>query len=409
MRWGRSGESDAARGAAGGAAGEIIRRLHWRAWREASDVTSPAPDVSVAEILSVLPVLVESGSVGLVWPRLRSRFPVEGAVGAALEGAFRSQEAHNAAVARELGRVVGRLREHHVAPVLIKGLAVARLYPAGHPTVPVRPAGDIDLVVRYRDYETAKRVLGDVPLSFHGDRSADSHARREPIPSHRSINVDLHGFSNWYGRPMSGFFEHAETVCIGGSEILVPRLEDHLRALCLHFLWHGGARPLRLCDIALILDALPGALSDALPGALQEPEGRELDWDRCLAGASAEREQIMVAVRLAADLLGARIAGEPNEVRDYALPLWVTTTVLERWGWGHRPVPHRDDLLRGPVAAYGLLASRWLDPISATVRVGGRFDDGPRWRNQMSAFAMHIGANAGVVLPRVGERTVRRR
>ncbi len=125
-------------------------------------------------------MLIESGSVGLVWPRLWHRAEELGAVGAALAAAYDAQVAHNARVERDIARVVTRLREHGVEPVLIKGLAVARLYPAPL----IRTAGDIDLVVRDEDYNLAERLIldraSDAPPihlhsipEYHGSREAD--------------------------------------------------------------------------------------------------------------------------------------------------------------------------------------------------------------------------------------------
>ena len=113
--------------------GAILARLHWQCWRE----DPPPVEVTDAEFIRVMPQVIRSGSVGLVWPRLRERFDPAGAVALAMEAAFQAQVAHNARVEREIAQVVTRLREHGIEPVLIKGLAVARLYPPGL----VRPSG----------------------------------------------------------------------------------------------------------------------------------------------------------------------------------------------------------------------------------------------------------------------------
>jgi hypothetical protein len=47
--------------------GKIIRQLHWQCWR----TDSPPIGIDLADLVTVLPVLIESGSVGLIWPRLR--------------------------------------------------------------------------------------------------------------------------------------------------------------------------------------------------------------------------------------------------------------------------------------------------------------------------------------------------
>lgn len=345
--------------------GEIVRRAHWRAW----DLSVEAPEASLAEVVAALPVLIESGSAGIVWPRLRKRFGADHPAGMALEAAARAQAEHNARAERELARVVERLEAHGIRPVLIKGLAVARLYPSSL----VRPAGDLDLVVRDEDYAAATAALAGWRLSFHGDRVAHLQADQRNTRTAGAGNVDLHRFSSWYGGGSRDFFERTVRVDIGGTAIEVPAPEDHLRALCLHFLWHGGARPIRLCDIA----------------ALLETEAGGMDWDRLLSGTAAEREHVMVALRLADEALGARMADAPGEVRDHELPAWVRTAMLERWERGSRPLPHRRDLLRGPVAAYRVFASRWPDPISAVMRSNGSFAPSPRFWAPAMVFANH--------------------
>jgi hypothetical protein len=362
--------------------------------------------VSLPELISVLPVLIGSGSVGIVWPQLRDSIGSDSVVGMVLEEAFRSQEAHNARVTRGLGRVVSRLRDGGVEPVLIKGLAVARLYPAEL----VRTAGDIDLVVRDEDCGTAQEVLADVRLSFHADPAARrAFAARGQGGDHGDrpyVEVDLHRFSTWYGARHERFFADVECVPIGETLVRVPRVEDHLRALCLHFLRHGAVRPMRLCDIALLVESgggiglrpMGGELSAIRPygssgDSADRPYGvpDELDWDRVLNGTAREIEQIAVTLRLAEELLGAGLDDAPAEIRDRALPSWLVPAVLRQWEENpQRTVPHIRELMTTPRDAYTALARRWPDPISATIRTGGRFDDSPGGRLMMRAYLKHL-------------------
>src|SRR5690606_13705432 len=126
--------------------------------------------------------------------------------------------------------------------------------------------------VRDEDYAAAIEALAGWRLSFHGDRVSSLQGDRGTARADQTGNVDLHRFSSWYGGGSREFFDRTERIEIGGTPIEVPAPEDHLRALCLHFLWHGGARPIRLCDIAVLLDAL------------SRTGERGIDWERCLAG-----------------------------------------------------------------------------------------------------------------------------
>src|SRR5690606_31713811 len=81
-----------------------------------------------------------------------------------------------------------------------------------------------------------------------------------------------------------------------------------------------------------------------------------------------------------------RIPDAPGQVRDHELPAWVRTAMLRRWERGSRPIPHRRDLLRGPVGAYRVLASRWPDQITAVIRSNGSFGSGPSLRAPATFF-----------------------
>jgi hypothetical protein len=349
--------------------GEIVRRVHWRAW----DPAAEAPEVSMVEVVVALPVLIESGSAGVVWPRVRDVVGADHPAGMALEAAARAQATHNARAERELARVVGRLREAGIEPVLIKGLAVARLYPSPL----VRPAGDLDLVVRDEDYAAAMEALAGWRLSFHGDRVASLQANRGTARADLTGNVDLHRFSSWYGGGSRAFFDRTERVEIGRLPIEVPGIEDHLRALCLHFLRHGAVRPGRLVDIALLADSTG------------------MDWELVLRGSRSQVEQIEVAIRLAEALLGARMADAPAPPLLDPLPGWIAPTVLSIWG---RPLPRQRTALREMAAHPGELARtmrrRWPDPLSATVRVRAQFDEGVRWPIQVFALGKQAGLSA---------------
>jgi hypothetical protein len=268
--------------------GEILRRLHWQCWR----ADAPSLEIDLADLVAVLPMLIESGSMGLIWSRLRAQAERYGAVAAALEQAYQSQVEHNALVEREIVRIVSRLHEHGIHPVLIKGYAIARLYPEGL----VRPAGDIDLVVPDAAYGAAQDALTDIRLSFHGDAEATRRRTGANGPT-SPIDVDLHSVANWSEAAGEDFFTQVQRIRVNRVNLHVPGGEDHLRTLCLHFLRHAAVRPLRLCDIAL----------------LAEMEGGRLAWEHVLHGSCREVEQVEITLRLAHELLGARI----EDARDW--------------------------------------------------------------------------------------------
>jgi len=328
--------------------GEILARLHWQCWRE----DAPPVSVSTEEFLSVLPVVIRSGSVGLVWPRLRGQFDPEGAIALAMEAAFAAQVEHNARVEREIGTVVRHLREAGIEPVLVKGFSVARQYPPGL----VRPAGDIDLVVRAEDFERAGSV------------------QREAFPD---TDVDLQEEFFWPDRPNDAFWERTVTVDVGGVPVPVLAREDHLRVLCFHFLRHGGQRPLWLVDLAVAV----------------ERRGDGFDWNAALGFDPARRSWVTAALGCSARLVGLELDWAPPVVRGAALPGWVAQEVIRQWDEPERFMFEGAStlLVRRPGSVFRVLRERWPGPIAATFYSGRPVNGTPPVVSQWLAYGQRIG------------------
>jgi hypothetical protein len=87
-------------------------------------------------------------------------------------------------------------------------------------------------------------------------------------------------------------------------------------------------------------------------------------------------------ISLAGNLIGANIADTPIAREIKKLPHWLPKTVLSQWGcrlssnMDGPGVPVPSPL--GPFAFISALRQRWPDPVSATVRVGGRLNNSPR-------------------------------
>jgi hypothetical protein len=318
------------------------------AWR-------PAPEpvrISASDLAHVTPALLFTGAAGLAWQRVKDPALRTTASFQQLHDAYRLHSVQSAVHEHEVRDVFTRLRAQGVEPLLLKGWAIARRYPEPG----FRPYGDIDLWVPPSQAAKAFEVL---------------QARTGP-----PYCVEVHTtFYEQYERTVTEVFDRSELLPLDDVKIRIPCLEDHLRYLCLHFLAHGGWRPLWLCDIALVVESRPA----------------EFDWSRCLGETAKYADWVACAIGLAHQLLGAVITDVPVADRARSLPQWLVPAVLRQWdaGWG---MSHADtassavktNALR-PSRLLGKLKEHWRNPIQASVELSAAFDERPRAPLQLAA------------------------
>ena len=148
--------------------------------------------------------------------------------------------------------------------------------------------------------------------------------------------------------------------------------------LCIHFLKHGGWRPLWLCDVAIALESRPS----------------DFNWDRCLGGDRTRADWIACTVGVAHALLDADVRDTPIECRSNHLPPWLVPAVLKAWerprAFDH-PVPDlMVESLRRPGHWPAALKSRWMSPLESTVRVSGSFNRVPRLPYQVANYTLQL-------------------
>jgi hypothetical protein len=310
-------------------AGATVAAALAGAWRPAP----PAWGLSADALARITPLLLEGGAGGLVWRRLRRSGVAECRATRPLRDAYRRHTLQAADHESDLRGAVGRLRAGGVEPILVKGWAAARLYPE----TGLRPYGDLDLCVAPAQLSAAMAVLTEA--------------------AGRIGWVELHeGVPDVADRPWAELYRRSRLVALGDGDVRLLGPEDQLRHLCLHFWRHVGCRPLWLCDVAALLEALPA----------------EFDWDYCLAGNRRGSDWVRCVIGLAGCLLGARVPGAAE--RAGGLPPWLGPTVVWRWGAGFRlpPLPH---YLRHRREFPAALLYRWLNPVRATLRMRQRARD----------------------------------
>src|SRR5581483_5600537 len=219
--------------------GALVAKALTGAWRQ----PPPAFNLTLEELTTVAPLLLGSGAGALGWWRIRTTDLKTTTVACELQQAYQFHAIRAALHEREIQEVIALLRASDIEPVLIKGWAVARLYPE----TGLRPYGDLDLCFRPEQFAQADAIFKD--------------------PAYHKYHVDLHlGFAKLDDLSFEQLIAGSELVRLGDTDVRVLRAEDHLRILCTHLLRHGAYRPLWLCDVAVALEA----------------RATNFDWDRCL-------------------------------------------------------------------------------------------------------------------------------
>ncbi|HJQ71646.1 MAG TPA: nucleotidyltransferase family protein [Blastocatellia bacterium] len=317
------------------------------AWRR------PAPplDISAEQLTEIAPLVLGSGAGALVWWRVRDSHLRSSKIAFRFQQAYRLHTLQAAIHEREIKKVFALLRKAGIEPILIKGWAVAQLYPEKG----LRPHDDIDLIVRPDQYEAARAALG-------GWRE-----KRDRIDLHRDCSaIDDRDFESLYDR--------SQLINLDGVDVRVPGLEDHLGILCLHLLHHGAFRPLWLCDIAAAIETRPDGF----------------DWARCLGRNERRADWVACTIGLTHQLLGARVEETPAAARANRLPRWLPACVLKQWetpfAKDQSPMKNRAPMaayLRNPSGALKDMRARWPNPIIATIDMEGRFNELPRLPYQL--------------------------
>ena len=246
----------------------------------------------------------------------------------------------------EIEEIISLLNSAGVQPVLVKGWAVARLYPEEG----LRPYGDIDLCFLPDQYPKALVVLNS--------------------PEAARYSIDVHeGFAKLDDLSADELIARSEPAELGAARFRVLGEEDHLRILCTHLLRHSAWRPMWLCDIGVAI----------------ESRSAGFDWDRCLGSNSRVAEWVACAIGLAHRLLEARVDDTPVAERAKRLPGWLIPRVMRNWDEpfpeNYPPLsylPPMATYFRHPAGVLKALRKRWPDPIEATIRLRGPFNEMPR-------------------------------
>ncbi len=324
--------------------GKLVASVLAGAWR--ASPAPPPPPLSPAALIEVTPLLLGTGAASLGWWRVRSSELRTSAAAHELRQAYRLYTLQARRQEPRIVQAITLLRSAGVEPLLVKGWAVARLYPERG----LRPYGDIDLCVRPEQHAVAVAALA--------------------APAAGTVVVDLHkGLPELHRPSLDDVYERSQLVSLGEIDVRTLGPEDHLRYMCIHMLRHGAYRALWLCDIAVVLEYLP----------------KDFDWEYLLRGDRRRADWVASAVCLAHGLLGACLDGTPMAERARLLPGWLRPAVLSQWSIDEHYMdsPSMAYSFVHPAQLLRALRLRWPNPIQATVGVGGPFNGLPRWPFQL--------------------------
>jgi len=194
---------------------------------------------------------------------------------------------------RNAVRAFELFREARIEPLLIKGLAAGQYYPDSQPRVSV----DLDLAVSDADFAKAEKIARSEAAS---DLAIDLHRELR--------HLDTVAWEN--------LVANSTLLPLDGGSIRIPRPEDHLRIVCLHWLTDGGRDKMRLFDVYYAV-------------INREPA---FDWDRFFCEVSPTRQRwLECTLGLTAKYLGLDLTNTPAAGADEKLPRWLTDTVEKEW------------------------------------------------------------------------------
>ena len=327
--------------------GHLIADLLRGSWRSTNKLKSNCTPAQLEDITSLL---INSGSGALAWTQIKHSELRDTSCGAELQHIYRHYAVQAVLYRRAISEAVATLRAAKIEPILVKGWLAARNYCDEG----LRPTGDIDVCVHPNQFAAAC----DVVNKWSG------------------WQLDLHcGFEKFGSEKFDELADRAMHAALDDVEVRVPCPEDHLRILVSHMLREGAWRPVWLCDVA----------------AAAESASEQFDWDRCFGRNKHSANWIICALRLAQELLDARIESIPVAHAARKLPAWIAQTIFNEWGTAepsmrqrHRVpmsthIDRRENVTRG-------LASRWPNSIEATVALRRSFNKFPRFPYQLATY-----------------------
>jgi hypothetical protein len=245
-----------------------------------------------------------------------------------------------------IAEIFRTLRQHDIEPILIKGWAAGLKY-----TQPwERFFSDIDIAVNPKEFQKASDILGN-----------------------KHIEVDLHaGMRHHDTLSWNDLYENSRLVTVEETAVRIPREEDHLRILCVHWLTDGGAFREKLLDIYYAV----------------RNRSADFDWERCLSVVSVNRRRwIICTIGLAHQYYDLDIDDLPFAAEARKVPVWVKDALEKEWNSGVRLLPLNEFLQDRRMLWKQIKKRMPPNPIEAMVEMEGKIDSKRQIQYQAGSIA----------------------
>ncbi len=252
---------------------------------------------------------------------------------------------------KRIVKVFELFRSANIEPILIKGWAVARLYPSEFQ----RPFADIDLCVAAEDFEKAEKLL--------------------QTEAAEGLGIDLHcGLRHLDTLEWVDLFKNSILVNIDETPVRILRPEDHLRVLCVHWLTDSGARKDRLWDVFYTFH-----------------NEEDFDWERCLNSVSEIRRRwIVCIIGMVEKYFNVSLVNTPFEFEKIYIPEWLIEACEKEWK-NNIPLKPLHLCLADPRELLRQINKRFPpNPIQATIETEGSFDSRSRVFYQFKNFFQRL-------------------
>jgi hypothetical protein len=241
-----------------------------------------------------------------------------------LQARFRANSARNLSLAAELIKILHFLESSGIAALAFKGPALAL---SAYGNLALRQFGDLDVLVREKDFPAAKELFlaegyrpwKDLTPQEEALLLRSNHAFTLVRPQD-GLRLDLH----WritqeryaFEFDVESLWARAIRVPFCGRDILGLSPEDSLLVLCIHGSKHGWERLGWICDVAEVLRKEP-----------------ELRWDEILSRSAGLHilRAVLLGLHLAKSLLDAPLP-EPivSAIRGDRGVRWVSYLIQKR-------------------------------------------------------------------------------